>query len=194
MWQLPQPIKPNEPYAWARDIFTTDELRLIIEIGKSGDTVDGGVDNKKIPVHEARRSKISWIYPESSTNFIFFKISEALTKINDNFFNYDLTHIENLQFSEYDSAYSGMYRNHTDDGFDTTYYRKLSFSLQLSSPEEYEGGNLLLYRFKLDNPTSVHREQGLFAVFPSSTIHEVTPVTSGTRYTLVGWAHGPRFR
>jgi len=30
--------------------------------------------------------------------------------------------------------------------------------------------------------------------FPSYTLHEVTPVTKGTRYTLVGWVHGPAFK
>lgn len=194
MWKFSQQIIPNEPYAWTRDIFTADELQLIIDIGTALPMEDGGVDNKEIKRDAARRSKISWIYPGVDTNFIFLRIEEAIKSINHNFYNYDLTEMENLQFSEYDESYTGMYRNHTDDGFDTTYYRKLSFSLQLSAPDEYDGGELLLYRFKLDNPNIVHREKGLLAAFPSSTIHEVTPVTRGTRYSLVGWVHGPRFR
>jgi PKHD-type hydroxylase len=194
MWEFHQPIIPNEPYAWTRDIFTTDELQLIINIGKSLPMVDGGVDNKDIERPAARRSKVSWIYPGIDTDFIFLRLEEAIKAVNYNFYNYDLTKMENLQFSEYDETYDGMYRNHTDDGFDTTYYRKLSFSLQLSSPDEYTGGDLLVYRFKLDEPSVVHKEKGLLAVFPSSTIHEVTPVTVGTRYSLVGWVHGPRFR
>jgi len=37
------------------------------------------------------------------------------------------------------------------------------------------------------------RALGSISFFPSYTIHEVTPVTSGVRYSLVGWACGPAF-
>jgi PKHD-type hydroxylase len=194
MWQIPQPSGPIEPYAWSRDVFTDDELELIIAIGKSQVANEASVNDKNVPLDNVRRSKISWIRPEVQHTFIFLKISEALNKVNHAFYNYDITEIEDLQFTEYDASYNGMYRNHTDDGYDAEYYRKLSFTLQLSNSDEYEGGDLKLYRFKLDDPSTVQREKGLFAVFPSSTIHEVTTVTKGTRYALVGWVHGPRFR
>jgi PKHD-type hydroxylase len=194
MWNITPPPVPNEPYAWTRNVFSPAELKHIIDLGKRIPTEDGGVENRGVANYEARRSKVSWIKPSVETSFIFHKITDALLKVNQNFYGYDLTQIEHLQFSEYDSSYTGMYRNHTDDGFDSTYNRKLSFSLQLNDPSDYEGGDLQIYRFKLDNPTVVHKELGLFAAFPSFVIHEVTPVTVGTRYTLVGWAHGPRFR
>jgi|SaaInl5LU_22_DNA_1037371.scaffolds.fasta_scaffold00169_1 PKHD-type hydroxylase len=194
MWVIPQELKPNESYIWKRDIFNSAELELITEIGKSIPMIEGAVDNKESPTVDARRSKISWIQPLPHTEFIFDRISHALNAANSSFYNYDLTHIEDLQFSEYDESYSGMYRNHTDDGFDSATTRKLSFTIQLSDPTEYDGGDLLLYRFKLDEPTVAQKEKGLLIAFPSFTIHEVTPVTKGTRYSLVGWAHGPRFR
>jgi PKHD-type hydroxylase len=194
MWQLPQPSVPIEPYAWSRNVFTADELELIINLGKSQVAKEASVNDTNVPLDNVRQSKISWIFPEVQNKFIFLKISQALMDVNRTFYNYDITEIEDLQFTEYDASYNGMYRNHTDDGYDVEYYRKLSFTLQLSDADDYEGGNLQLYRFKLDNPNIVQKEKGLFTVFPSSTIHEVTPVTKGTRYTLVGWAHGPRFR
>lgn len=193
MYKLTAESSPNEPYAWASEIFSPQELDLIIDIGKTLPQEDGGVNNSGIPSLDTRRSKVAWIKPEINTEFIFQRIAEAVRSINDSFYKYDLTEMENIQFSEYDSSYLGMYRNHTDDGFEA-YQRKLSFSLQLSSPEDYEGGDLLMYRFKLDNPFEVVKQRGLIAVFPSWTIHEVTPVTKGTRYTLVGWCHGPRFK
>jgi PKHD-type hydroxylase len=195
MWKIPSISKPIEPYAWMQNVFTPEELDLIIDIGKSLPLVNGGVNDANTPASTAvRRSKIAWIYPEVSNTFIFVKLTDALLRINDTFFNYDLTELEDLQFTEYDSSYEGMYRNHTDDGYDTEKYRKLSFTLQLSDPTDYEGGDLQLYRWKLDQPNVVKKERGLLSVFTSSTIHEVTPVTKGTRYTLVGWANGPRFR
>lgn len=193
MYSMIPEQSPNEPYAWATNIFSNNELDLILEIGKNAPEEDGGVNNIAVAKLETRRSKISWIRPSINTEFIFQRISYAVQKINKDFYNYDLTLMEDLQFSEYDSSYRGMYRNHTDDGFEE-FRRKISFSLQLSDSSEYEGGDLLIYRFKLDNPFEVKKEKGLLTIFPSWTIHEVTPVTRGIRYTLVGWCHGPQFK
>ncbi len=194
MWPIHQQKPPNEPYIWIKNVFTDEEIARIIEIGKSKPSVDGGVENKDQDAQWARRSKISWIGPDASTVFIFERLTDAITKVNKAFYDYELTQIEDLQFSEYDESYQGMYRNHTDDGYDSNHYRKLSFTLQLSDPSDYEGGDLNIYRFKLDEPMVVKKEKGMLAAFPSWSIHEVTPVTKGTRYTLVGWVHGPKFR
>lgn len=193
MWMMNGERGPNEAYAWSTDAFTQEEIDLIINIGKSLPQENGGVNNTGIPALDVRRSKIAWIKPEVNTEFIFFKLSQALNKLNDAYFKYDLTGMEDLQFSEYDASYQGMYKNHTDDGFEA-HGRKLSFSLQLSAPEDYDGGDLLIYRFRLDQSHAVKKQKGLLAAFPSHSIHEVTPVTRGTRYTLVGWVHGPRWR
>ena len=37
-------------------------------------------------------------------------------------------------------------------------------------------------------------EKGMITFFPSWLIHDVTPVTQGTRYSLVGWVNGPNFK
>jgi PKHD-type hydroxylase len=65
-------------------------------------------------------------------------------------------------------------------------------SLQLTNPNEYKGGDLILH---LGNePTILSKEQGKLYAFPSYTLHEVTPVTKGTRYSLVAWITGPHFK
>ena len=64
----------------------------------------------------------------------------------------------------------------------------LSFVLPLSDPESYEGGELVLKPSFQEK--SIPLEQGKIIVFPSFILHKVTPVTSGTRYMLVGWLRG----
>jgi PKHD-type hydroxylase len=70
--------------------------------------------------------------------------------------------------------------------------RKLSMVLQLSHPSEYEGGDLELMTGNV--PHICKKEKGLLYAFPSYILHRVTPITNGTRRTLVVWTSGPRFK
>ena len=73
--------------------------------------------------------------------------------------------------------------------------RKISMTVNLTDPKNYKGGNLKFDlgphikqdRFKVCDDI---RPQGSAVVFPSFTYHCVTPVTSGTRYSLVIWFLG----
>ena len=67
--------------------------------------------------------------------------------------------------------------------------RKLS--LELTDPAEYDGGQL-----QLNNGHDMDTEQirGRLFAFPSFMLHRVTPVTRGTRCSLVSWIGGPQFR
>ena len=73
--------------------------------------------------------------------------------------------------------------------------RKLSMTVNLTDPKNYAGGNLKFdlgshagnKRFKVCEEI---RPQGSIIIFPSFTYHCVTPVTRGTRYSLVLWSLG----
>jgi len=77
--------------------------------------------------------------------------------------------------------------------------RKLSLTINLTEPQNYEGGNL---KFDLGSHTKGEqfvecveaRNQGTIIVFPSYLYHCVTPVTKGTRYSLVLWCSGEPFK
>ena len=73
-------------------------------------------------------------------------------------------------------------------------FRKVSFSVQLSNPSDYEGGDLRFYRHSTTKFMEAPKDKGTLILFPSWTIHEVTPVTAGTRYSLVSWVNGPRWK
>ena len=98
---------------------------------------------------------------------------------------------ENLQLTNYNDTEKGMYGWHLDyNSKDSS--RKLSMVVQLTDPSEYEGGNL---QIKVNNdPVNVRKQRGLIAIFPSYVLHQVTPVTQGTRQSLVAWVEGPAFK
>ena len=81
----------------------------------------------------------------------------------------------------------GFQTAHTDWG-GTHRRRKVSFSIQLSSPASYGGGELILHDGP--QPWMADTTQGSITIFPSWTLHSVLEVTSGERWSAVGWILG----
>jgi PKHD-type hydroxylase len=185
-------FKPDhiQPWAYWDDLFTEDECKEIIKIGSLLNTEDAGVGNYVIN-RDVRICKTSWIRHSKDSEFIYKKISDAVMYLNENFFNFDLAGFtEDFQFTEYNEP-DNFYGYHTDSAYNTI-IRKLSVTLQLTSQDQYEGGDLeLLYQSK---PLQMEKSVGKLIVFPSYTLHRVLPVTKGTRHSLVGWVNGPSFK
>lgn len=77
--------------------------------------------------------------------------------------------------------------------------RKISLTINLNAPGEYEGGNLMFDFGPNCEGERYHeckeiRPQGSIIVFPSFLDHCVTPIEKGTRYSLVLWVLGRPFR
>jgi PKHD-type hydroxylase len=183
----------NEPFAYATNCFSREEIEKIIRIGETNFSgkaeLENGMSNSSI-----RNCLISWIEPNEETTDIFRKMSNIITSLNDQFYKYDLTEMESFQFTTYSDKTEDFYKSHSDDGYKFNLFRKLSVSVQLSDPEEYSGGELVFYRNTLTECTIAPKEIGTVIVFPSFVIHEVKKITSGTRKSLVTWVNGPRFK
>ena len=77
--------------------------------------------------------------------------------------------------------------------------RKISLTANLNKPGDYDGGNLKFDYGPHTEGERYHecteiRPQGSIITFPSFLEHQVTPVTRGTRYSLVLWSLGKPFR
>lgn len=140
-----------------------------------------------------RRSNVAWLHPDKLPQEVL-KHFEALTlAANDQGYKFDLSGFEAFQFTVYDEKMAGEYKWHVDtaplpDGS----IRKLSMSLLLSDPSEFEGGKLLVNAG--GNPIVAEERKGRAVFFPSWMPHCVTPVTKGIRKSLVIWTHGPAFK
>ena len=179
-----------EDWAFFQGAFTPDECRKIIEIGNARIVDDSRIRGNDVAPN-IRDSKNSWIMPCDDSHWIFRRVTDVIMDLNSKFFKFDLFgFIEGFQFTRYDAP-GGKYDQHIDRGLNT-WTRKLSFTLQLSDPKDYVGGDLELYYGQ--EPTVPTKEQGFVVVFPSYALHRVTPVTKGTRYSLVAWITGPSFK
>jgi len=177
-------------YAFWEKAFSKEECEEIIKIGKSKNLELGKTGNNK-NVTEVRSSNISWLFPDDNLEWVFRRLTDITINLNNRFFKFDIFSFnEGLQFTNY-KAPSDKYGKHIDRGYDFV-IRKLSLSLQLTDPKEYEGGELQLH--VESKPLIMKKEQGTLILFPSFTLHEVTPVTKGERNSLVGWVTGKQFK
>ena len=99
---------------------------------------------------------------------------------------------------------NGHYDWHIDGLHKDTskYIRKVSFSIGLNDPDEYEGGELQFfpqqyydasneYGITANGGAKLLKNEAVF--FNSVLVHRVSPVTKGVRKSLVGWVHGPEW-
>lgn len=89
-----------------------------------------------------------------------------------------------LMFSRYEQ---GMhYGSHVDDALMGGMRTDVSFTLFLSEPESYDGGELVIE--SASGEDAVKLEPGNLVAYPSTALHHVAPVTRGERLAAVGWA------
>jgi PKHD-type hydroxylase len=94
--------------------------------------------------------------------------------------------IHSVLFSRYETGMS--YGRHVDNALmgNQAFLRSdVSFTLFLSSPSTYEGGELIIEYS--DGDRTYKLEAGSMIVYPSSTLHQVETVTEGVRLAAVGW-------
>ena len=174
-------------YSFWKNAFSEEECQTIINIAKKKGLIKGTTMEKS----DARDSKLSWLYPVDERQFVFRRVTDIVLNLNEKFFQFDLFGLnEGFQFTNYQSP-SGKYGKHIDRAINTS-VRKLSISIQLTNPKEYQGGELHLY--DNDKGTIMDKEQGTLIMFPSYILHEVKPVTKGERNSLVSWVTGKQFK
>jgi PKHD-type hydroxylase len=203
------------PVCWIKNFLDDKEIEKILTYSEEIESVFGeiGMKNPKVndeysltnhikPVNEGkvpriRRSTIKWIDLNDYTRWLYEKIISETYNVNQENFQYNLSHIEKIQLSEYNQDMQGFYSKHIDCGdhyLSENYVdiRKLSFSIQLSEPSSYDGGDLIIYceGDKMIAPKS----KGTIIFFQSNILHEVKPVNRGVRHSLVSWINGPNLR
>tara|TARA_R110000796_G_scaffold124349_4_gene238809 strand:+ start:5037 stop:5651 length:615 start_codon:yes stop_codon:yes gene_type:complete len=185
-------------YYWFEEGFTPDELtQLETQVQQipsvPGVTESGGQESGE--GLDSRSSTIKWVPFSEETKWIYDKIG-LLSKIaNEEMFNFNIYNMpEQIQYTEYYSTNKGHYDWHMDLG--TTGYmkfRKISVTVQLSGPDEYEGGDLQIWSGG-QQPNTAPKGKGNVVIFPSFMMHRVTPVTKGTRKSFVLWLGGESFK
>ena len=168
-----------------------NECDQIIKLGEDLSFEKGSAGGS---INKLRETDISWIHNSELQNRLFEYVQTA----NATTWAYDIENYcsRGMQYTVYEGHLESYYKPHVDVYLtdDHPYQRKLSITLQLSDPDEYEGGDFSFTEI-IDKPdTDSLKKKGTILVFPSFMKHEVKPVTRGTRRSLVAWFEGPRWR
>ena len=141
-----------------------------------------------------RSSNVKWLIKKPEFKPLFETIAERVLQANNEFWKFDLHSMhEDIQYTEYHAKDKGHYDWHMDLGPGHACYRKLSITINLSDPNDYEGGTL---EFNVGNKTKTYapKTKGAIIIFPSFLLHKVNPVTKGVRKSLVTWVGGKPFK
>lgn len=77
------------------------------------------------------------------------------------------------------------YGSHVDDALMQGMRTDVSFTLFLSQPDSYDGGELVIE--SASGEEAVKLDPGSLVAYPSTALHRVAPVTRGARLAAVGW-------
>ena len=201
------------------DIIIDELVEKFSKLETQRSTIISGGEEQVQENLKIRNATNSWVPVD---NWIAGFVKHYINYINDKNFKYDLNEFDGdcLQYSEYKEGqhYSWHCDDHIGsrcimsvstlsngvDGLDTQHVnekigiqyetsRKLSFSLQLSNEDDYEGGE---FQFLTDDCHSYYapKKKGMLVIFDSRARHRVKKVRSGVRRSLVGWVNGPRWK
>jgi PKHD-type hydroxylase len=174
------PLVETEP------CFSDEECARIIEAGMALPLAGGQVTAiERAP--EARRSTVALFPPEPANAWMLERIAQVVNKFNAELWGFELVGSERLQFSAYGAG--EYYEWHVDLGARGGFaLRKLSVSVQLNDPTDYDGGDLEISTGAAVSKAT--RTKGAVILFPAYALHRVLPITRGVRYSLVAWIVG----
>lgn len=136
-----------------------------------------------------RRSKGIWIYEELPDITISDRLKNQVRHDAYEVFNADHYDQWIFQIAKYETG--DFLSWHIDDGNQNRDegFRKIATIVQLSDSSEYTGGDV-----EIENKPNLSRNRGDGVTILTTKRHRVTEVKSGTRYSMVIWLIGPKWR
>lgn len=191
-----QQTNDSQNFYWYKQGFTKEELDKIYndvaQLPFEKATILG--ENNTEAIKAIRSSSIKWIPKNQNWQWLYDKLMNMALEANNSLWHFDLISVdEKIQYTEYYDTADGHYTWHQDIGGGSASKRKISITVQLSDPEEYEGGDLEMWQGG-EAVVKSERGAGVVFIFPSYMMHRVTKVTKGTRRSFVLWVGGQHYR
>lgn len=174
--------------------FTDEELDKIYKDVANIQFINAGTGPENNQDKSIRSSSVKWVPKNKEWGWLYDKMMTMIKEANDTIWNFDLYSVlDDIQYTEYHATNDGHYGWHQDIGPGALSTRKVSITVQLSGPDEYEGGDLEYWKGGQDIQKAP-RGKGVVFIFPSYMMHRVTPVTKGVRRSFVLWVGGGHYK
>lgn len=164
------------------NLFTPEEVSEILEKLSKAEFIDG----KKTAGWNARSVKNNRQLKKNDPHAAALK-EKVKSTLNKNLLFQSTVRpksIHTMLFSHYEVGMA--YGKHTDNAMMAGTWRSdVSFTIFLTDPATYEGGDLIIEG--ATNRQAYRLEAGDAIAYPSSTLHQVAPITEGSRWAVVGW-------
>lgn len=186
------PLKHNfAEYVYYQGLFLPHEIDRILNFWDDDKTIKATLAGDKKHDDELRKSSVMFIDNTPENDWIYNKLAGLAINCNNERYWFDLLGFhQELQLTRYSEG--DFFDWHLDFGPGEISARKLSMTIQLSEEDAYEGGDL---EFMINQKiVAAPRKKGTIVIFPSFIMHRVTPITKGTRQSIVGWVSGPPYR
>jgi len=205
---FPRAISKKECKKLLKYCIKHTEFKKALILNTDEADTEGGIGIGRVDP-KIRKTDIAFVEPDGQEENKVNEVAwEYLNMANTRQFNFKIDSYQAVQFARYRDG--GHYNWHRDVNEHALVpngeSRKLSLTFALTDPAEYEGGELQFFNgerpmddIKLSDggiikgeqvPEEI-RAQGSIIVFDSRDFHRVTPVTKGTRYSIVCWSVGP---
>ena len=181
IYPIPFPKSPD--YVLNDKFFSDDEIENIFKLSKDieykkGPVVEGSEKN----VRECLVKNLPW---NDNFSWLYDKIILDIINVNNSNFRFSINGIEGLQLIKYVKDSIGYLQHKDTMDVSPGIKRKISMSVQLSDSKQYSGGEMMVNaRYVLS------KDKGYAIIFKSDLMHQVLPISSGERYSLVAWVCG----
>ncbi|OED45987.1 hypothetical protein AB832_01080 [Flavobacteriaceae bacterium (ex Bugula neritina AB1)] len=178
---------------YAPEAFSAEEIDKIHKLAETIEFREGVLNAGSNKHNSYRKSEVKWLDQEmEGIEWLYEKFTELIIEANNSTWQFEINEeLKKIQYSVYHGD-GGHYDWHMDLGGGIAAERKISIVVQLSSPEEYDGGEFEIFVQK--DVIEFPKKQGSVVLFPSYYMHRVSPVTGGERKSLVLWVTGIPFR
>lgn len=155
----------------------------------SADMLEGRDHERESYVDLATKSRVEQPLPGGGDGPFARRIAERVLAMNDEVYGFRVVGLEEpWRVMRYRADHADQLVEHIDVGPQHP-LRKLAFSVMLSDPDEFDGGDLVFS----GRPHAGARAQGAVTVFPAFIPHRVSEMERGERIVIVGWVLGPSF-
>lgn len=167
------------------------------EKGETGSQILGTATSS----YSTNHRQIAYIHPEEWNKWLYDLLFPLVEESNSKYYHFDIDIVTDpIHYVIYPSPTSlqsndgGHLEWHMDIGDYEVNRRKLALTVELSNPEDYEGGDFEILFGGAKEPVRFPRNKGDVFIFPTFLMHRVTPITKGERRALVFWVGGRPFR